>query len=87
MNADIEAAWDGLVRHLEGVYDAWGVDEPGYRAAAVANAMRAEGWRIPLPPESRPPPLGRGADPYFRSQMAALAREAVRAARHVKQPA
>lgn len=79
---DVEAAWGALARRLEEVYDAWGVDEPGYRANIVIRAMRADGWRVPLPRDSRPPPLrGAGADPRFRSEMVAAARDAVRAAR------
>lgn len=79
---EVEAAWDALARHLKEVYDAWGVDESGRRAKIIVDAMRAEGWRVPLPRDSRPPPVRvPAADPHFRSLMAADAREAVRSAK------
>lgn len=76
------AAWDALVGHLERVYASWGLPDPKLKARMIVRAMKLEGWRVPLPPDSRPPPYrGRGSDPRVREEMILAARLAVRAAR------
>ena len=73
-----EARWAKLRNALEERFTDWQLPHPADKANRLVYDLRRSGWRVPLPPGTKPPPRGRPSRPEAVKRHAEACREAMR---------